>query len=573
MEMPPLPAPTLPAQAEAFLRSWLTDPTTRQTAKEQMLQLVNIDTTPKPSPQACARAEKEVFDIIERFLTTHAPSVVSSRAPIRPDIADHPDFTLPYYTGQTTGPRNDIVRQTYRERGNLLARWPNPDLPVLALNAHIDTVAPHVGGRVEGDQVHGRGSVDDKGACVVMMLTAWLLETLAERFGIRPACELLLEFVIDEETGGNGSLSVALDKTHASADAIVVLECTQLRFHPANRGAVWYSARLDATDTPAHAPADRDHLLEAMAFAVGSLSRCGDGIKSESNHPLFPHRPVQTCHGILGTHGQHPSRVNDYVPLLLRGTGGLGDEIRLLVDEALVEYCARYGDKTRPGAADATLKAHTAWTSLTPESARLEVFGLTGHMGSVDRLDGAITKAAAIVRKLVTARRERGPAWAGLTVTLQNRGPVRTLTLEGGQGFLPTHELDEVCRRIRAAVEKGVRLYTASQGLPEGTIACQTTFDKLRNAAFARPADGPAMRAMLEAGRQTGIYADQPIRGWGASCDARIFAREFPNAEIVTFGPGHLSQAHANDEHVNVNELLLAAMALARAALAFGAHR
>lgn len=563
----------LPLEAEAFLESWLADPASRREAKEQLLQLVNIDTTPKASPTASAQAEGRVFDVIERYLSSHGSSLVRSRVPIRPDIAEHPDFTLPYYAGETSGPRSEVARRAYRGRCNLLARWPNPGLPVLALNAHVDTVAPHFAGRVASDRVYGRGAVDDKGGCVVMMLAARLLATLDRRFGVRPGCELLLQFVIDEETGGNGSLSVALDKETGAIDAIVVLECTQLKFHAGNRGAVWYAARLDTAGAASDHPAQRDRCLEAMAFVVGSLEECGDRIESESDHPLFPHRPVQTCHGIIGAHGQHPSRVNDHVPLILSWTGDLGEGIQRLTDQAVAEYCSRYGDKTRAGAGDAVLKAHTAWKELAEGSARLDVFGLAGHMGSVDRLDGAITKAAAIIRRLVAARQERGPTWAGLTITLENRGAMDRLVMEGGQGFLPTHELDDVCARMRSAVVDGAQRYLELEGLPSRALVCRTTFDKLHNAAFARRVDGPAIRAMLDMGRRAGIYGGEPIRGWDVSCDARIFARAFPAAEVITFGPGGLSQAHANDEHVDVNEILLAAVTLVRGALALGAYR
>ena len=50
-------------------------------------------------------------------------------------------------------------------------------------------------------------------------------------------------------------------------------------------------------------------LLEAFAFAILALLDEGEAIKQESDHPLFPHRPVQTCTGILGPFGVHPSAI------------------------------------------------------------------------------------------------------------------------------------------------------------------------------------------------------------------------------------------------------------------------
>ena len=598
MEQVAQPAAGLPPAVDAWLKARRQDPACKQQAVDLLGQMIHIDTTPKASPRTCAEAEAQVFDIIEAYLTACSPAIETQRVPIREAIADHPYFTVPYYAAEVIeGPgdldRCEVAAEVYRDRGNLFVRLPNPGRQVLAINAHVDTVRPYIPLRVKGDIVYGRGAVDDKGPCLAMMLAVQYLTEVADRFDLRPACELLLEFVIDEETGGNGSLSAALEKDRGRLDAIVVLECTGMQISPANRGVVWYQTQLNTRPGTA-APTGRDILLEASAFVVGSFGRCGDRIKAESDHPLFPHRPVQTCHGIIGPLGQHPSRVNDYVPLRLTWSGGLGPEVRRLVDEALADYCARYGDKTRPGAGDGAIEKHVAWSECSETGALLEVFGLAGHMGSVDRLDGAITKAATIVHKLVTIRQQRGGDWACLAVTLKDRpepdqltvhpktrvAPASrrcdfrvlgcTLSIEGGQGFLPTHCLQDVADRMRQAARQGVEEYLATVGLPADAIACETRFDKLHNDAFARPADGPAMRAICQAGRDSGVYHGEPIRGWDVSCDARIFAREFPAAEVITFGPGSLSQAHANDEHGDINDVLAAAETLVRTALAYG---
>ena len=50
-------------------------------------------------------------------------------------------------------------------------------------------------------------------------------------------------------------------------------------------------------------------LLEAFALAILALLDEGEAIRQESDHPLFPHRPVQTCTGILGPFGVHPSAI------------------------------------------------------------------------------------------------------------------------------------------------------------------------------------------------------------------------------------------------------------------------
>ncbi len=551
----------LPAPLERWLIEKRSDAAWKARAAGLLLELLDVDTTPKAAPQDAARAEAAVFALLERELGVLSALRIR-RAPIRPEIAGHPYFTIPYYAGGLVGSPAETVARVYGGRANLTARLPAPGAARILLNAHIDTVAPHIPPRRDGDIVHGRGAVDDKGPCLAIVLAMQLLAEAADRFGARPACETVLQFVIDEEPGGNGSLSAALDEKAAPPDAAVVGECTGLAAYPANRGAVWYALRLRRPE--GSGPLPRDALLEAAAFAVGAMEQCGRRLRAESDHPLFPHRPVQTCHGRLGEFGRHPSRVHDYVAMRLAWQGPAYADVRAVVDAAVAEYCREYGDKTQPGVGDGVLKQHTRWSDVGDDGGVLEVFGLAGHMGAVVRLDGAITKAAAVIRALVRERRRRREAWQSLRIGLTEGGGADPLILEGGQGFLPTHTLEDVCERLRQAVGHGVGEYLTGEGLPAGAVEASVTFDKLHNAAFARRTDGPALAALLAAASATGIYRGEPVRGWDVSCDARIFANEFPDAEIITFGPGLLARAHANDEQIDINDVLIAAETLAR---------
>lgn len=554
----------LPEAADRWLTAKRSDPAWKGQAAELLVELLRIDTTPKSDPAACASAEQGCFDVIRRVLKTLAPDAAIEFAPIRKEITSHPYFTRPYYACKGDASKAEAVETVYKGRGNLFARLGKPGRPTLIFNGHMDTVAPFLPVRTEGDIVHGRGAVDDKGPCLAFLLAATLLNDVQQRFGIEPACDLLLQFVIDEEPGGNGSLSAAFDVRTTPPSAVVVMECTGMNAYPANRGAVWFEVRLES------APGSRVNLVEAMAFVVTGLSVFGQELKAKSDHPLFPHRPVQTCHGRIGCYGQHPSRVQDYVALRLDWQDIDPKEIARKVDDAVASYCTSYGDKTKPGAGDAVLSQHIRWTDVAETHAKLEVFGLAGHMGSVDRLDGAITKASVIILNLAVVRGLGGDAWQSLKIDLAERDDANALTLEGGQGFLPTHELEQVCEGLQEAVLRAVRSYLTIMADSPDAIRATVTFEKLHNAAFARRTDGPAMTAMLEAGTETGVYHGEPIRGWDVSCDARIFAKEFPDAEIITFGPGLLAQAHGNDEQIDINDVVIAAETLARLALKYG---
>ena len=136
-----------------------------------------------------------------------------------------------------------------------------------------------------------------------------VLAELERRGIVRLQNKLTAMFVIDEETGGNGSLALAMDRElKARYDSILVLECTGNRLHPANRGAVFIKCEGRLTDTDDLGQATPS-LLEAFALAILALLDEGEAIRQESDHPLFPHRPVQTCTGILGPFGAHPSAI------------------------------------------------------------------------------------------------------------------------------------------------------------------------------------------------------------------------------------------------------------------------
>jgi len=99
---------------------------------------------------------------------------------------------------------------------SLLYRWAgtDPTLPPVVLMAHQDVVDPGeiadwaqgpFDAALDGDVLHGRGTIDDKGSL------AGILEAIEQLIasGFTPARDLLLVFGHDEETHGTGARAVA----------------------------------------------------------------------------------------------------------------------------------------------------------------------------------------------------------------------------------------------------------------------------------------------------------------------------------------------------------------------------
>jgi len=490
------------------------------------------------------------------------------RRPINPAIQALTQFSQLQFTKTRERPAGLSPEEAYAGRSNLLFMVPGTGAGrtgnSIAINGHIDVVAPYFSPRTSRGIIFGRGSCDDKGPVVGAVAALKLLSELMGRTNLRWNRNVVLMLVVEEEIGGNGSLSLAIDRELKEwYDSILVCECTGLKLHPANRGAVWYEAELK--------PPDEVSLLELYAFVNEELEKEGAAIRAESRHPLFPQRPVQTCHGILGAFGEHPSRICGHVQFVVhvnhRQDNLLEELVHDCLEAGLAEYIGLYGDKTKvlESATRKPIVARHYDLRRTKTGFAIDVYGATGHMGAIRERDGAITKMAHLVRSLVFSKKRLEKIAAG-PVRLELGGPPSgtTIIAEGGQGFVPTHTIDDVMARLRAAAQRGAENYLRRIGrFEKGSQVVQVNYDKLHNAAFDGDPDSPTGRNAQAAARACGLPQDSPLLGWTVSCDARLFAAEYPAMPVLTFGPGKLAHAHSDQEQIAVDDIRKAAEFLA----------
>ena len=537
------------------------DPQFRTYATDLLFEICSIDTTPFPEIERMRAAEAAVFDILERELArVDLPGSRRERRPVNPGISEHPAYSQLHFTKTDDNPEGLPPETVYADRCNLLYFVPGPDGKEgpdgVAVNAHIDVVKPYMPPRLEGNTIYGRGTCDDKGAIVAMLCAFRLLGEVLSAHDKQLQRNLLGMFVVEEETGGNGSLSLAIDRDLKRLyDSIMVLECTSNDIHPANRGALWYRAELAGQDL---------NLFEMSTFIIEQLEQEGRAIKAESRHSLFPQRPVQTCHGMIGHYGEHPSRICGDVTFGIELGVKADERVTLCVTDciasALAEYTAVYGDKTQIIDSTTGKPKVERHYDLTPTETGFlcRVYGSTGHMGSILENDGAITKMAAFVRALFRSRNKIARLAGGTcTMSLTGDEKAETLVLEGGQGFVPTHDITEIMERVRRAAQHGADNYLRLLGRSErGDEAVEVTYDKLHNAAFDGDPDSVPMRHAVAAAKAVGMWRNQEIMGWTVSCDSRLFATEYPDMPVITSGAGHLKHAHSDEEQLALDELM-----------------
>jgi len=199
-------------------------------------------------------------------------------SPIAESIVDDPDYTpVPGH-------------ESYQGRPNVLV-----DLAgsgggkSVILNSHTDVVPGPDGmfeARCENGAVHGRGACDAKGQVVTIVLALSALKEL----GVRLKGDVEAQFVIEEEAGGNGSLSAIVGGRRA--DAAVVLEPTGLGVHPANRGAAWFKLAVSGRSVHMGRYREGVNAFDEMLGLVPILKEYEAVLREASKgYPGFPDDP------------------------------------------------------------------------------------------------------------------------------------------------------------------------------------------------------------------------------------------------------------------------------------------
>lgn len=200
--------------------------------------------------------------------------------PIHPGIESDEDYTLvPDHKG-------------YEGRPNVVLNVPGTGGgKSVILCTHLDVVP---GGdelfdpKVDGDIIKGRGACDAKGHVVTALLA---LQALRDA-GIKLRGDVTTQFVIEEEVGGNGALSAILDCP--KADGVVVLESTDYKVFPANRGAVWFKLSIEGKTTHMgrwkNGVSAIDEMIDAIRILKDYEKKLVEGSMGD---PMFP--DVEGC--------------------------------------------------------------------------------------------------------------------------------------------------------------------------------------------------------------------------------------------------------------------------------------
>jgi acetylornithine deacetylase len=195
--------------------------------------------------------------------------------PILEGVISDPDYTpVPHHRG-------------YDGRTNLMFVVPGTGGGrSIILNSHIDVVpGPDELFEPYSNQgiIYGRGVCDAKGQLATILLALLALRDA----GVRLKGDVIVQSVIEEEVGGNGTLSFILDGVHA--DGVIVMEPSGLNILPANRGAVWFRLEIDGKPTHMGRWKDGINAILEMVEVIRLLKEYETRLLADWNgDPLFP---------------------------------------------------------------------------------------------------------------------------------------------------------------------------------------------------------------------------------------------------------------------------------------------
>jgi len=185
----------------------------------------------------------------------------------------------------------------------------------LLFNGHVDVIPAEPitawkhdpwKGEIENGRVYGRGASDMKGGLAAMTMA---LDSVL-RAGIKLRGDVILEYVVDEEVSGHGTLDCIL--RGYKADAGISCEAGDLEVQPATTGSMWFEIEIEGKS------ASMSRIWEAVS-AVEKGYRIYQGVSdyqtirlAEKRHPLYlnPKGSIACFVGVFKA-GTYPSSPPD----------------------------------------------------------------------------------------------------------------------------------------------------------------------------------------------------------------------------------------------------------------------
>jgi acetylornithine deacetylase len=165
----------------------------------------------------------------------------------------------------------------------------------LILNGHIDVVPvgdeqnwklDPFSGHIEAGKLYGRGSTDMKGGTVALLLA---LEAIIQS-GIRLKGDVIFQSVIEEESGGAGTLAAVLKGYRA--DGAIIPEPTNMKIFPKQQGSMWFRIHVKGKSAHGGTRYEGVSAIEKSMMVVQRLAELEKERNQRITDPLYEKIPI-----------------------------------------------------------------------------------------------------------------------------------------------------------------------------------------------------------------------------------------------------------------------------------------
>lgn len=211
----------------------------------------------------------------------------------------------------------------------------------IILNGHIDVVPvgdvknwkhDPFSGRIECGKLYGRGSTDMKGGTAALIMA---LESIIAT-GTKLKGDVIFQSVIEEESGGAGTLAAVLRGYHG--DAAIIPEPTNMKIFPKQQGSMWFRITVKGRSAHGGTRYEGVNAIEKAMLVIDRLQQLETERNSRIKDPLFEKIPIPIPINIGKIHsGEWPSSVPDLA--VIEGRMGVSPEETITVAQQEMEAC------------------------------------------------------------------------------------------------------------------------------------------------------------------------------------------------------------------------------------------
>lgn len=165
----------------------------------------------------------------------------------------------------------------------------------MILNGHIDVVPvgnlndwdhDPFSGHIENGRLYGRGSTDMKGGTAAMLMA---IEAI-KNSGITLKGDIIFESVIEEESGGAGTLASVL--RGYKADGAIIPEPTNLKVFPKQQGSMWFRISIKGKGAHGGTRYEGINAIEKAMPIIDRLLKLEMDRNSKISDPFFDKVPI-----------------------------------------------------------------------------------------------------------------------------------------------------------------------------------------------------------------------------------------------------------------------------------------